>query len=196
MSLEPAALGAAQLADAIVMSPSAWMVVLAESMHLQSARALLEVELRESLSESDGGQVLRVDLRSGIEALDQIVAADPRDVALVDGWEDFEVRGFQWLDAHRNAFLGARLVVLCTEAAAGRLRTHAPNVWSWIGGRCFLLEETTGKMDVPERLRSLRASYGYDDVEVARRVAAGELSLDPVITEWLILSGRGDLVGR
>jgi hypothetical protein len=88
------------------------------------------------------------------------------------------------------------MVLVCTNAGAARLRAHAPNVWSWIGGRCFRLRANDGIMNVAERLESLRARYGWDDAELARRVEAGEVPLDPILAEWLILSGRGDLIAR
>ena len=189
MSSEIAGLGAAQLADGIAFAPGAWTVVLVDRTQLESAQATLEAELREALFDGSDGKAYRVNLCADIEAvLSQIKLAGPHDIAIAGGLEEVGASALVRLDARRNAVLGATVLFVCTVATAARVRAYAPNLWSWVGGRCFRLLDEEGTMNVARRLESLRTEYGWDDAELAVRVEAG-LHLDPVLTEWLILSG-------
>ena len=49
---------------------------------------------------------------------------------------------------------------------------------------------------VLERLESLRQWSGMTDEEVITRAEQGTLPGDPPYAEWLVLLGRGDLLGK
>ena len=87
-------------------------------------------------------------------------------------------------------------MILTSEVGVIALAAEAPNFWSWVGPRVWNLDPLAGQLDREARLASLREGTGLSDAEMLLRVEAGALKLDPVIAEWLVLLGKGDLLGN
>lgn len=190
-------LGLAEIADRIHLEPGSWSIVVAEE-HRRDATA---EELREELSfmleeEGVGSAHLLSEVPSGPMLIDQLARMKPEDVALLPLPEDRIDVAIQPLEYERTRLLGGPSgVILTSEAGLQMLAAAAPNFWSWIGPRVWELEPRAGRLDPAARLASLREGTGLSDVDVIARAEAGTLALDPVFSEWLVLLGRGDLLG-
>jgi hypothetical protein len=189
--------GAAEVADAASMAPDTWVLVITVEERLQEASSDLADELRFALRDEDGGGVCTLVQASSIpgELVDELAVAPPGVVLLtgVEGLDDEPIRD---LDLRRNRLVGvASFVILTTELGAARVASLAPNLWSLVGAKVFRLDLSAGQMDVDARLASLRDAKGFGDDELVRRAEAGDLPPDPLFAEWLVLLGRGDLLG-
>ncbi|HEX2686676.1 MAG TPA: hypothetical protein VHN14_08660, partial [Kofleriaceae bacterium] len=68
-------------------------------------------------------------------------------------------------------------------------------LWSWIGARCMKYDGSEGVMNKEERLRSLRDHFKLSDADVLEMAQRRALPDNVAFAEWLILLGRGDLLG-
>jgi hypothetical protein len=100
----------------------------------------------------------------------------------------------QWTKGTRSE--GVVVLVLDVEAY-GALQAGAPNLASWIGGSVFEVAGESGQspVDRERRLHELRRWADMTDDEVVRAAQTGSLRADPYFAEWLVLLGRGDLLG-
>lgn len=189
--------GAAEIADAASMAPDSWVLVVTVAERLQEASGDLADELRLALRDEDGGgfcTLVRASSAPG-KLVDELAVAPPGVVLLtgVEGLDDEPIRD---LDLRRNRLVGvASFVILTTEPGAEHVARLAPNLWSLVGAKVFRLDLSAGRMDVDARLASLRDAAGFGDDELVHRAVAGELPPDPLFAEWLVLLGRGDLLG-
>jgi hypothetical protein len=113
------------------------------------------------------------------------------------GWAILKWKQFDYL---RNSFAPNKGgIFLLTAQEVGLFQLHAPNFASWIGSRVYHIqfnsEVLTGN-ECEERLQTLREQTGKSDSQIIQLAEDDKLSLDPEYGEWLILLGRGDLIGR
>ena len=191
------ALGLAELADRTCLEPDGWSLVIVEEAVLDETTE----ELREELSfllEDEGAGSVRVFAasRAGLGLVDQIALLGPDDIALLPLRADIVASVARSLDYGRGRLVGRSRGVILTSAAGVRtLAAEAPNFWSWVGPRVWSVDPRAGQIDREARLASLREGSGMSDAEMLLRVEARTLKLDPVIAEWLVLLGKGDLLG-
>lgn len=110
---------------------------------------------------------------------------------------DFSDEEWRTIDMARTRLeRNGQTLLIMTAAAVGRLPSFAPNLWSWIsdGVWTYAPEGGLGADERAQRLDSLRSHFRFDDAELVRRVASGELLIDADIGEWLVLIGQGDLL--
>lgn len=192
------ALGLAELADRTCLEPDGWSVMIVEETQLDDTTE----ELREELSfllEDEGVGSVRVFSahHDGAALVAQIALLGPDDVALLPLPADALELVSRSLDYGRGRLVGGpRGVILTSEVGVIALAAEAPNFWSWVGPRVWNLDPLAGQLDREARLASLREGTGLSDAEMLLRVEAGALKLDPVIAEWLVLLGKGDLLGN
>ncbi len=114
-----------------------------------------------------------------------------------EAWTDKE---WKQLDYERSQFSrnNGGLFLLTPESTAS-FQTNAPNFASWVGGKVYPLKlgtETLTEIERQQRLQILQDWLGKTNLEVIHLAETGELPSDPTYGEWLVLLGRGDLVGR
>lgn len=111
------------------------------------------------------------------------------------GLNGFNGAAWSTLDSSRSRLMreGITTMVL-SPAAFGSLQTNAPNLASWIGGAVFEIAAPVPHGSA-ERLTQLRAWAGLSDADVIGKGEEGTLPADPYFAEWLVLLGRGDLLG-
>jgi len=89
-------------------------------------------------------------------------------------------------------------VFVATEASFAELARSAPNLASLFGANVFAFdpqaEETTAAQGA-QRLEALRVGSGRSDQDIIDAAEARTLPSDPEYGEWLVLLGRGDLLG-
>jgi hypothetical protein len=115
------------------------------------------------------------------------------------GIEVFGAESWSRVDRDRTRFLSRGIVTLVLPHPAFELiQLHAPNLTSWIGGAVFELTRCSPMSPEAKeaRLQELRTYAGMGDEEFLRRAAEGTLEPDPLHSEWLVLLGRGDLLGN
>ncbi len=188
----------AEIADNLHLGPGGWSLVIAGNAELPATASELADELTFLLEDDQVGtvHVLReaITERSLFEALAKLNCLD---FVLLPVTVDQMATVAPLLDYGRSRLLGGpRGVVLTSEAAIPILANNAPNFWSWIGPNVWKEDRTCGRMDREARLRSLRNGTGLTDADVVRQAEAGTLVLDPIFSEWLVLLGRGDLLGN
>ncbi|WP_437590077.1 hypothetical protein [Sorangium sp. So ce1000] len=192
------ALGLAALADRTLMEPGGWSAVVVDEARIDAATRALEEELAFWLEEEGAGRVQVFTGRHSPSALiEELTRMTPEDVALLPLPAAVIGPACRSLDYERARLAGhPRGVLLTSEAGLQVLATEAPNFWSWVGPRVWHLDLRAEQLDAKARLASLRLGTGLSDAEVLQRAEAGTLTPDPVFAEWLVLLGRGDLLGR
>lgn len=189
--------GAAAIADIIGTEPGVLTVVVAQATGIEAAIECLVEEYEFSFDGSGANKAKISGATSIHDLIEELSNTSPEDVYIIKGIENWPPGQIEKLDLLRNALMGrARVVIVTTSEGAAQLSDGAPNLWSWIGSRCFELEASFGVMDQAARLESLRNFFRISDDEVIRLAEARELPLDPAFAEWLILLGRGDLLGK
>lgn len=132
---------AARLSGALGASPNSWAVVVAPLGREADAADALYDEL-ESLHD---GVIRRVDVTARTQWLEATTEAEPDEVlmlTLTAVWDDEDWRA---LDMQRSRLRRAGLTVLIVDrAAAQRMVSAAPNLWSWIGGMVWALDGLEG----------------------------------------------------
>lgn len=125
------------------------------------------------------------------------VAGAPYRLVVAAGFECFDESAWSMLDVGRSRLMrddGVTALVM-TAATFGRLQAHAPNLASWIGGAVFELGESE-RPSSDARLEQLRAYGKMSDEELIAKAKQGTLEPDPYFAEWLVLLGRGELLGE
>jgi hypothetical protein len=192
------AIGLAELADRTRMEPGGWSVLVVEELQIDATTEELREELAFLIEEEGIGSV-RVfsDHQPGPALIEELAHLGPEDVALLPLAADRIAQVSRSLDYGRARLVGhPRGVILAAETSVPVLAAEAPSLWSWVGPRVWNLDAQVGRLDVEARLSSLRAGTGLGDAEVIERAEAGTLAPDPVFAEWLVLLGRGDLLGH
>lgn len=184
-----------EIASDVELVSGSWSVVISDHAHLHETVDELHDELEFAFHGI--GRVALVDAAKGVESMLQHMAAlGPEDVVLVRNIERLDLAARQQLDEKRTRFEGGpRVVIVTTEGATAALANDAPHVWSWMSSRVFAVDRDSSRLDIEQRLASLREGTGLTDDDVIRRAQTGASPLDPIHAEWLILIGRGDLIG-
>lgn len=126
------------------------------------------------------------------------VQANQQSALVIVGLDGFDADEWRRLDVNRsNLMRTLPAVLILDEARVSIMLEHAPNLWSWLGGAAWRAIPETGLDDEQraQRLSALREHFGFDDAELVRRAEAGILEPEPDLAEWLVLIGRGDLIG-
>jgi len=89
------------------------------------------------------------------------------------------------------------LIFVTTPSSFDELMRSAPNLASWLGAQVFAYVPDGADVEHTRvlRLEALRTWASKSDAEVIRDAEEGTLPRDPVYAEWLVLLGRGDLLG-
>jgi len=175
--------------------PNEWMVLVVPVGEVERAAG----KLTEELSAIAEGTALRERVSSA-STLIECTQAQPGGALVLTGLELLGVEQWQALDRERSVLKreGVTLLVL-GEESLGLLMGHAPNLASWLGGAVWRLEKRDHVLSAEDRearLDALRRWAGLSDTEVISRAEQGRLSSDPPFAEWLVLLGRGDLIGE
>lgn len=191
-------LGLAELAERTLMDAGGWSAVLVDDDRIGETTRALEEELTFWLDEEGMGSIRVFTERGSPAALvEELVGMMPKDVALLPLPADVIGPVSRSLDYARARLSGhPRGVIVTSESGLQALAAEAPNLWSWLGPQVWRLDPLAGQLDVEARLASLRQGTGLTDAEVVERAEAGTLTPDPVFAEWLVLLGRGELLGR
>lgn len=158
--------------------------------------------LAEALAEEldlDDIAAIPVETDSGPAVLDALEGHPEAIVFLIVTAADASGPGFwRWLDANRSRLGRDRpYVFLVTTAQAQALGRFGPNLKSWIGGAAWRHHaDALTPEERARRLERLRARYGLDDAQLIARAEQGRAPPDPEVGAWLLLIGRGDLIGR
>ena len=156
-------------------------------------------ELAEEMESIGGSAVERISGAADAGALATRLASlrGPAVVYGLDGWAVSEWGRF---DRLRSRFTrDERTALVLGEVAFERVVREAPNFWSSLGGSAVAYRPDASVLTEDERARrlaALREWAGLADEEVVARAVAGTLPPDPEFAEWLVLLGRGDLLGR
>lgn len=118
---------------------------------------------------------------------------------IISGFDRFSEEDWKHLDLLRSRLgrQGAVVLVMSGQSIQSLAR-NAPNLASWIGGSIWqadIASESLSEEEKAARLHSLREWSGLTDDEVLKRAAEGTLPNQPEYAEWLVLLGRGDLLG-
>lgn len=188
--------GLGEIASDVELVSGSWTVVLCGEGELGEIVDELRDEI-EFAFEDSGGAVVSVDAARGVDSLVNVLEQrKPEDVVLVIHAGSLDPAALKQLDGARTRLEGGpRVVMVMTEAALAALAHHAPHLWSWMSSRVFAVDRAVGQLDEKARLESLRQGTGLTDEQVIAQASAGTLPLDPIYAEWLILLGRGDLIG-
>lgn len=190
----PLPLGPAAIADVVLMGEHDWTVVLSgDDDDLNELREELTY-----LSEEEGlGAVGVVSLENSVETLlDQLTQERCDFVVWAGDIGELPETELRRLDRIRNRALdGPRVVLHTTLQGAARVAAFAPNIWSWVGARCFTLASAEARMSIEQRLQSLRVHYDMTDEQMVEAWSSGKLEPESGLAEWLALLGRGDLLG-
>jgi hypothetical protein len=197
MNILPQFIGTAELAMHVIARsvPGAWLVLLVTKSHepRAAARVAQEIELM------GGAAVTRIEPRDALEFARHLHEARSGPI-VVSAVDDFPEDEWARLDRLRTQLEHDGCIVLVvSEAAFGRVMRAAPNLASWLGGfvqRWDPTAELLSPEEKEERLKALREWSGRSDRDVIELAEQGELPVDPEYAEWLVLLGRGDLLGR
>jgi hypothetical protein len=126
------------------------------------------------------------------------LARQHENVVVIHGLDDYQDTDWRILDVDRTKLERQRatILVLDTEALDGLVR-KASHLASWLR-HTWELDEQAGKLTEEERegrLQALRAWTNKSDDEVLALAMRGELPGEPEFAEWLVLLGKGSLLG-
>jgi hypothetical protein len=191
--------GPAAIADFLILQRGAWIAVVFRPEELEDSLKRIKTELDFLLAEDQDGKGSAHVVDATASSLDVLAALgrySEDDVVLLTGIERFPAEELERFDLLRNrALYGPRVLIATTQGGADRLSAHGPNLWSWLGAHCMQYDASEGRMDVGERLQSLRDHFELSDLQVIELAERRALPDDVAFTEWLILLGRGDLLG-
>jgi hypothetical protein len=172
-----------------------WAVLIIKSEQLNIA---LE-ELEETLPIFMDGAFRALEVTLDLEDLIQkICEAD--DYVLLWNFEQWETSQWQEFDYDRSRFDRPNGgILLLTPSSANAFQKYAPNFASWVGSKVYDLELGTEILAEDARQQRLAALQDWSQKtndEIIQLAETGQLIVDPVYGEWLVLLGRGDLVER
>ncbi|MDI3283675.1 hypothetical protein [Polyangium sp. 15x6] len=183
---------AARLASTPTMNE--WVVLATASGTVDAAAAEMTAQLQ-SLFE---GPVERRRITS-LSELMKVIGEHGDRMLVLHGLDEFGPRDLRQVDMYRSRLIREQPTVLVlAEPVVALFPEHAPNFWSWVRASTFraILEDTLPEEDREQRLAAMREHFGFNDEELVRRALDGSLPDEPDIAEWLVLIGRGELVGR
>lgn len=103
------------------------------------------------------------------------------------------------LDLDRSVLPHGRVVALTlSESSFVELEREAPNLASWMGANVSSAAIDTDTLSEDERervLAGLREKFKMSDAEMLMYAAAGRAPDEPDIALWLVLLGKGELLG-
>lgn len=175
--------------------PNDWLALLVPIAEVGTAAK----KLTEELSAIGGLPVFEKSISSPATFIES-VRLHPDGLGVFSGFDSFGPDDWQALDRERSVLKreGVSLLVL-GEESLGLLMGYAPNLASWLGGSVWRLGQQDHELSAEDRetrLEALRRWAGLSDTEVISRAEQGRLSRDPPYSEWLVLLGRGELVGK
>jgi hypothetical protein len=117
-------------------------------------------------------------------------------IALADGIDNVTLGQ---LDEARSAILRAAAgVFLLPDRDLERFAREAPNLASVLAVRTFAWGDDPGLLDADSReamLVGFRERSRMSDADLVAAATAGAAPAEPYVAEWLVLLGRGDLLG-
>ncbi len=191
-------IGLAELADRIRLEPGGWSILIVDEHQIEATTQDMAEELA-FLLEDEGAGSVRVlgGSNEGHALVKELSGLKPEDVALLPLPAEVIASVSRSLDYERGRLVGGPRGLLITSEAGLRIfAAEAPSFWSWVGPRVWRADLQAGQLDSEARLASLREGTGLRDEDVLERAQAGTLAPDPIFAEWLILLGRGDLLGH
>jgi hypothetical protein len=156
-------------------------------------------ELEETLPIFIDGDFRALEVTLDLEDLIRKVR-EADDYVLLWNFEQWGIQQWQEFDYDRSRF--DRLnggILLLTPSSANAFQKYAPNFASWVGSKVYDIElgtEILSEEALQQRLETLQAWSQKTNDEIIQLAEAGQLIVDPVYSEWLVLLGRGDLVER
>ncbi len=154
-------------------------------------------ELVERINAVESGAAVREHVFSARD-LEAALHASANRIWVGSGFETFGVNDWAKVDRDRTRLVSHGVVTLVlSRSSFASVQLHAPNLTSWIGGAVFdlVLRLALSADEKNGRLQELRAAMGMGDAEFLRRAEERSLAPDPLHAEWLVLLGRGDLLG-
>ncbi len=133
------------------------------------------------------------------ESLIEVLRHENRPVVV--GYQGARALDAVWssLDLDRSRLPAAQSVMLVlTPAAFDQLERRAPNLASWLGATVSLADLDAGLLTDDERammLEGFRTKFAMTDEELLKAAAEGRAPAEPEVATWLVLLGRGDLLG-
>ncbi len=157
-------------------------------------------DLRQELSIQTDASLLIIEKdEDGLDAVFEKFRTAAEPVIFISGLDRWSDHDFAALDINRSRLETRAFVIFGANLETlARLVDRAPNLRSVIGGNIFLWTPDAAMMapaEIEDRLRQLREHYGKTDAEILVEASEGTMSPEPQFVEWLILLGRGDLVG-
>jgi hypothetical protein len=190
----PAATAAAlALRSLALRGTAAYGAYLGAPSELDTALEELEAEIA-ALDESVRVTLLRPG--SGEQLVTEL-AVTAAEMVLVDA-RSFATPDWALLDRRRSSLAHQGvLIFVTTPPSFDELMRSAPNLASWLGAEVFAYAREDAGIEAAraQRLEALRAWASKSDADVIRAAEAGTLPRDPEYAEWLVLLGRGDLLG-
>jgi hypothetical protein len=113
--------------------------------------------------------------------------------------ENLGENDWKQLDACRTKLMRTTPGVLAIkESKLLDLISYAPHFASWVGCQIWKVRAVSelSESDRESRLISLRQHFSLSDEDLITKINSDELLIDPDIAEWLVLLGRGDLIGE
>lgn len=190
------AAGASTIANRVLLTDGGWTLVefVSEQEALRGAEQLRDELAHEAEA---AGETARVDVvpfsdaPSLVRRLQQLGAAD---IAILTHLDAMNVEQLSWLELHRGVLINGPRIVFAASKEAAELLCSAGNLLTWLGGRRYKFDKAEGAMDVDARLNAIRALHQMDDKTMVTMVQEKRLPHTPEIVEWLILTGRDDLL--
>jgi hypothetical protein len=194
--VSPKSLGAASLSLRLRASRGTAIYIIYLIPPGETGRIIAEVE-EEIRALGEEATVRTVGVPSGAVRLLHDLPVVAADVLLVSA-ETYREADWRLLDRRRSALAREGAVVFVTTPASfAELMRVAPNLASWLGGLVFSHEDpdALARAQIGPRLDALRVWSGKSDGDVVEEAERGLLPRDPEYAEWLVLLGRGDLLG-
>lgn len=187
----------AMLAYRIATQRHSWCVAISPDHGPTDVAAALAEQLQFELEsdEEEPGTCHRLTALSSLP--DNVHAIPPGDAVVISGLDELNDAVLSHIDLERNRMVPGPSVVLVIPASSlPRLHKRLPNIWGLVGSEVWSLLGSEERLDVPARLAQLKEETGLAGDEVLQMAANGALPPDPQFIEWLILLGRGDLIGE
>jgi hypothetical protein len=153
-------------------------------------------ELTEELTALDHSLGVLVLKPSSTKELLSTLAVTVTEVVLINAGE-YQHVDWAVLDLRRSSLSHKGILVFVTTTSSfADLMRAAPNLASWLGSVFAYGDDSAQVADAREhRLSALRSWARQSDSEVVHAALQGRLPADPEYAEWLVLLGRGDLLG-